>query len=143
MAFPRVTDSLQPHSHRLCAITASHISSFLPLSGQNNPNVDHRNTSRSPALQNGRKVSLEVVTDQYTWAEDRAYGAQPRGGQEAGQVPLELLDQLPRRPLKAKGTGFREWVPQRRAKDDILHQGGPQKRACCPWVLLLPLFFGY
>lgn len=32
---------------------------------------------------------------------------------------------------------------QRRAKDDILQYGGPQKRACCPWVLFLPLLFGY
>lgn len=48
MAFPWVIDSLQPHSLRLCVINASHVGSFLLLSGQNNPSVDHRNTSRFP-----------------------------------------------------------------------------------------------
>lgn len=39
VAFPRVIDSLRPHTLRLCAINASHVGSFLPLFGQNNPSA--------------------------------------------------------------------------------------------------------
>lgn len=71
------------------------------------------------------------MADQYTCTEARTTA---KGREGSRTDPWESLGSASKEASEGQGAGFREWVPQGRAKDDIFH---PTERT--GWISLVPI----